>query len=828
MSGITPVTLPFWKKALYGAIAAAIAAGGLELALWAVGVRSVIQREDPSRGFSGLVSVFERAGFVYRTRRFGDASPFNDQSFQADKPENGLRIFTLGGSSAYGHPWGAREAFTAILGEVIQAAHPDRKVEAVNAAGVSYGIHRLGFVANEIMSYSPDILIVYSGHNEFAEPTFFAELKRRSRERNRVEYIAAHSRIHAAMRDLLVHPEGEGASPEARFDMFVERNESNSYDSAQKREVAEGYRAELSRIARLARKQGIQVVLSTLPANLARWRPNHSIVETSLDEEERSAWAVALDSGRRRVESGAFAEAAADLERAAAIAPRHAETHFLLGQAHEGMERWDLALHHYRLAADHDASPIRRISEINRAVKEVAAEENVLLLDAEAVFERESPHGLIGFDLIDDYVHPTKKGHRLIAWHLWNAMEEAGWLGSPAASRREVFDRVVAARAAAPEAPRPAWIYNQAYMLAHQGHTARAIAKFREAVELAPSFEPALSNLAQLLVSEGELEEASEVLDSLLRQYPENARGRVARGTILARGGRDQEALAEFRRAVAASPDAAFAHQHLGMELLKLRQAGEAGAEFARAVAIDPNDAEAKLGSARALEMAGDRAAAIERYRDILTAHPSSAEAHHELGLILNAEGRRAEAVRLLQLAAALSPRSAASRLALGMIHLRALEYEDAKTEFQAALDLDPDNAEAHAHLARAMSAAGDASAASEHYREAIRLRPDWPTPYNNLAWILATHPDSGNRDPAEAIALATEAVRLLGQPNASALDTLAAAQAAASQFELAAATAGRALELALAAGAERQAAEIRGRMELYKTRAPYRAPPPL
>ncbi len=818
------VTFGFWKSLLFLSIIAAAVFTGLELALWAAGVESVIQREDPSRGFSGLVSAFEREDRVYRTRSFGETSPFNDQSFLVDKPENGLRLFTLGGSSAYGHPWGAHAAFTAILGEVLGSAHPELMVEAINAAGVSYAIHRLGFVADEIMGYSPDILILYAGHNEFAEPTFFAELKRRSPERNRVELLAAHSRIHAVLRDLLVHPPDEGASPEARFDMFVRRNESHAYDSAQKREVAERYRAELGRIVRLAHERGVKVVLATLPANLARWRPNHSIVEGSLDEEARSAWAMALESGRRLVDSGAFAAAAAELERAVAIAPRHAESHFLLGQAYEGMKRWESALDHYRLAADHDASPIRRTSELNRAVKEVAAEEDALLVDAEAIFERESPHGLIGFELIDDYVHPTMEGHRMLAWHLWNAIEDAGWLDLGASARREVFNGVVARRAAEAEAPRPAWLYNQGFLLAHQGLTARAIAKFREAVALAPSFEPALANLAQLLVSEGEFEQAREVLDRLLRQYPENVRGRVALGALLSHSGRDDEALAEFRRAVAASPDAAFAHQHLGAQLLKLQKPREAREAFSRAVAIDPNHVESKLGGARALAMAGDTAAAVGEYRAILAAHSSSWEAHHELGLLLSREGREEEAVRLLSIAVALAPRSTASLLALGMIQLRAREYEDAKRQFEAALGIDPESAEAHAHLGRSMSLTGHARDAVEHYRQAIRLRPDWPTPYNNLAWILATHPDSGSRDPKEAIALATEAVRLLDAPSASALDTLAAAQAAAGEFQLAAGTAGQALELALAAGAEEQAGEIKKRMELFERREPYRA----
>ena len=40
----------------------------VELVLWVVGVETQIEKEDPLRGFSNLVTVFHREGDVYRTR----------------------------------------------------------------------------------------------------------------------------------------------------------------------------------------------------------------------------------------------------------------------------------------------------------------------------------------------------------------------------------------------------------------------------------------------------------------------------------------------------------------------------------------------------------------------------------------------------------------------------------------------------------------------------------------------------------------------------------------------------------------------------------------
>lgn len=840
-----------WKSVVLSVITASVFFAALELVFSIFGVETLIERGDPSRGFSGLVSVFERDGDVYRTRRFGDSSPFNEQTFLANKPHNGLRIFTLGGSSAYGHPWGAQVAFTALLGETIAGTRPDRHVEAINVGGVSYAMGRVGLVAEEIWNYAPDIVIIFSGHNEFAEPLHYRDFTRRSPQRNRLELAASHTRIYTVLRRLLVDRRDPDESPQSRFDLSVRRTEAHAYDSTQRDEVAEEFRTGLRRIVRRAHERGVNVLLATLPANLSQWKPNHSIVDSPLDEAQRSSWAGALAAGRSKLVVGAFGDAVVEFRRAIGLAPHHAESHYLLGQANEGLQQWERARHHYGLAADHDASPIRRTSAINRAISSVATAERALWVDIESIFVERSEHGLVGFNWIDDYAHPTVEGHQIIAWQLFASMEEAGWLGRGTRSGPSVFAQVLASREAETRSPPPAWLYNQGYLFAHQGQNRRAIAKFQEAVAIAPSFEPALVNLAQLLFSEGEVEQASRIVEQLLGRYPENVGGRVLKGVLLARSGSDEKALAEFRRAIVGDPNFARAHLQLGNLMLKNRELDEAGSAFARAIEIDPNFVDAALGLARTLEAAGDREAAVVQYRAIIRNHPSSALAHHELGVLLHASGGVAEAIRFLSIAANLAPESPESRIALGVLQFRAGNHEDSTRQLRLALGIDPDSlvaynylglalhaageleesarsyrealridpgfAEAHANLGRALADSHQPDLAIEQYREAVRLRPSWSVPYNNLAWILATDPDSQRRDPTRALSLAKRALELTGHPTASTLDTLAAAQAAANHFDQAAATAMQAVELARERGAEDLAAAIERRRQGYE-----------
>ena len=394
------------KKILFSTIVVVSFFALAELALWAFGTHTVIELEDPFRGFSGLVNVYEPSGDVYQTRR-QSLNTFNNQSFLVQKPKNGLRIFSMGGSSAHGFPWGAEAAFTSLLGDLIAKRHQDLQVEAVNAAGVSYAMHRLNIVADELLDYEPDIFVVYSGHNEFIEPVFMEELKERSRTLTQVEYVAAHSRIYSRLRNA-VRPQTQSKS-ELEFDTTVVR-EHGVFSSAEKEEVVEEFHSRLDRLVRRAQAAGVKVVLVTVPCNERDWSPELSGNVANLSETDRRAWSEAFGMGKNHLDRKEFEEAKSQLENAAQLAPGHAETLYLLGKAYDSLQQWDEAQNAYQAAVDADASPIRRLSAINQATRDVAKARKALLVDIDTIYQSESEHGLVGFNLIKDYVHPTAEG----------------------------------------------------------------------------------------------------------------------------------------------------------------------------------------------------------------------------------------------------------------------------------------------------------------------------------------------------------------------------------------------------------------------------------
>ncbi len=108
-------------------------------------------------------------------------------------------------------------------------------------------------------------------------------------------------------------------------------------------------------------------------------------------------------------------------------------------------------------------------------------------------------------------------------------------------------------------------------------------------------------------------------------------------------------------------------------------------------------------------------------------------------------------------------------------------------------------------------------------YEAAIEAAPDDITLLNNLAWLLATHPDATIRDGEKAVIWAERAARATQLKQPGVLDTLAASYAEAGAYDRALKAVSRAAELAKAAGHTQLVEKLKEREALYADRQPYR-----
>jgi tetratricopeptide (TPR) repeat protein len=337
-----------------------------------------------------------------------------------------------------------------------------------------------------------------------------------------------------------------------------------------------------------------------------------------------------------------------------------------------------------------------------------------------------------------------------------------------------------------------------------------------------PPLSIAPDELARDLLDSGEYDAASIEYATALRLTPEGRdRGPllVLHGRSLAGLGHAEEAVARYREALGAGFDRPQVRLLLATALIDLERFVEAIPEFRLGLA-GKDDGGARNNLGYALERAGDRAAAAEEYRRAASLAPDLPSPHLNLGRVLLREGRTEESLAAFGTAARLAPDSALAHAQLGDTLWKLGRPDEAAAAYRAARNLAPDDAPLRDGLIKSLLAAGRNREAVAELRAVADAGTRDAALLNELAWRLATAPDPALRDPVEAVRMSLRSVEITA--NAHALDTLAAAYAAAGRYDEATATAKRAAAEAEQRGHAALASEIRNRLALFESGVPY------
>lgn len=673
--------LPWWKKALFAAAAFVLFFAALEVALWLAGVKPVLYAEDPYLGFAGSSPLFVKSadGSEMETAR-NKLSWFNAQRFAARKPAGTQRVFCLGGSTTYGHPYEDPLSFCGMLRELLPAADPAHRYEVVNAGGISYASYRVTRLMEELAQYEPDLFVVYSGHNEFLERRTYGE--RIDAPPALHDSVLARSRVYTAVRGLLrpgtVAPKKGEAVLDDEVKAILDASvgpKDYSRDDGWQAGVLSHFRFNLERMAAIARSAGAEILFVVPAANQKDCSPFKSEHTSGLKPEDARRAERLVAEGAGKLEAGEPNAAIAVLEQALALDPRHAETQYRAGQALYALERFDEAKAAFQRALNEDICPLRAFDSMQQAVREAAAAQNAALYDFAAAAEHDSPHGIPDASLFLDHVHCDVEGYWTLALGVLDALAGRKWLApaanwnaqAAAAVKKEVLARLdrkaqgVALRnlaktlswaGKAEEAGRLAKRADallsgdsesaaiHAAGAAAKGDWDAAIAQYEKALAAAPGNTKTRFNLGVALQKSGDTGRAVEEYRKVLEADPKFADAAMNLGVLFHQDGELSWAIAAYRKALAARPDYVEAHANLGHALLESGNTHEAFTSFAEALRIDPRCVGALSGSADAHALSGNFAEAAGLYRQALAEAPDDESAACGLAAALAESGK--------------------------------------------------------------------------------------------------------------------------------------------------------------------------------------------
>ena len=200
-----------------------------------------------------------------------------------------------------------------------------------------------------------------------------------------------------------------------------------------------------------------------------------------------------------------------------------------------------------------------------------------------------------------------------------------------------------------------------------------------------------ITHVRDIARDENQFAAAVSMLEQLLKEDPKVIDAWFTLGNIYARAGKQEQAIAHFKRALDLKPD----------------------------------DEEAVINMAHAYRKLGRDDDALVGFRRFLELDPKNAQVNYEIAQILLDRGENRNAADALNRALALEPKMAAARNALGVVALNEGDLARAEAEIRQALAQKPDVRLAHFNLGLVAEKRGDAGAAIAEYRRELELHPN-------------------------------------------------------------------------------------------------------
>ncbi|MFP6581374.1 MAG: tetratricopeptide repeat protein [Candidatus Hydrogenedentota bacterium] len=668
----------WWKKLSYSLLTTLLFFAVLEGGLALVGVQTVVDTSDPFVGFEGSSPLFVTDSDDSRkmVTAPNKLAYFNRQSFSKRKPQGVVRIFCLGGSTTYGRPYDDATSFVGWLRELLPAVAPETTFEVINAGGVSYASYRVARLAEELVQYEPDLFIVYTGQNEFLEERTYRDVVQVSPLLRHIKGTLRRTRTFAMVQRLL------GPNDRLKTDRFQMPKEvdavlnhtigptSYERDDKLRRQILDHFAVNLARIVHIARHANAKVIFVTPASNLKDCSPFKSQHTKGLSPERLEKWTHIYEQAKQRERDGDFVGALATFRRAAEIDSRYAELHWWMGRVLLKLKQFDDARNAFHKAIDEDVCPLRAVGEIPPVIRSVAERKNVPLIDFEQLVDQrcrqQLGHASPGEEFFLDHVHPTISANGLLASAIVERLIETETIKANAKPTQKQLDEV-----------------------SHRINS--RIDAHQHAI--------ALRNLAKVLNWAGKHFEAGSLALRAVKELPDDPECLLFSGVFLAKTGRVEQAIENYRRALRHRPNYANAHQMLGAALVDRGKLDEALEHFTALVRLRPNDAHAwqMIGAIHAEK--GRFVEALQNYEKAISLKLDDANIHYHLAIALGQLNRPQKSIR----------------------------------HYRRAIKLMPDDVDAHNNLGVMLMHEGRMSEAADHFRSVLRLRPKDKRAADNL-----------------------------------------------------------------------------------------------
>lgn len=302
--------------------------------------------------------------------------------FDKIKKPDAFRIFILGESSAAGYPYLPIGSFSRYLQTRLELLYPNATIEVVNISMTAINSYALRDMFAGVLEQKPDLILFYSGHNEYYGALGIGSMESLGTNRTIVNITLYLNRFKTVelLRNIikaaskLIAEQNTGRS-DGTLMSRIAKDQYIVYNSEIFHKGLLQYESNMRDILEMAKRYSVPVILGTLTNNLKDQPPFVSVSSHNFPTAGK-----VFESAKTELSVGNI---------------RTADSLF-------------------RLAKDLDALRFRASDKMNRVINRLGREYSYPVVQVDSAFNAVSPDGIVGNNLMTDHLHPTLEGYHLM------------------------------------------------------------------------------------------------------------------------------------------------------------------------------------------------------------------------------------------------------------------------------------------------------------------------------------------------------------------------------------------------------------------------------
>jgi tetratricopeptide (TPR) repeat protein len=283
---------------------------------------------------------------------------------------------------------------------------------------------------------------------------------------------------------------------------------------------------------------------------------------------------------------------------------------------------------------------------------------------------------------------------------------------------------------------KPLLLYNYALFLGKSGQTGKSQETYEQLLQMDPYYKPARVNLASLLFSLNNYDEALEIYDGLKRDYPDDLMNEYTIASIYMRQNEFEKAKGILLE-LAQKGKFKEVYNDLGIIARKEEEYEQSEYFLKKAIQVDAGYYPAYNNLGILYSITGKNEQAVQSFNEALKINPSNADALYNLGILCFKSGDLNRAWVYFSRASTISPGFTRAKLNLAVIEMKRGNTDAAEKILKKCASETPSDALIQYNLGVLYRSTGKYQQAMTAFRQALFSSPDMADAANNIGAIL-------------------------------------------------------------------------------------------